>query len=47
MHGLLRDMGQDIGTIDGSHFWECGIANAIVANGKVSYKVYNVYNLFL
>ncbi|KAG0576081.1 hypothetical protein KC19_5G054000 [Ceratodon purpureus] len=33
MHGLLRDMGQDIGMVDGSHLWKGG-ATRVLAKDK-------------
>ncbi|KAG0576085.1 hypothetical protein KC19_5G054400 [Ceratodon purpureus] len=33
MHGLLRDMGQDIGMVDGSHLWKGG-AKRVLAKDK-------------
>ncbi|KAG0615448.1 hypothetical protein M758_5G041800 [Ceratodon purpureus] len=40
MHGLLRDMGQDIGMVDGSHLWK-GNATRVMAqdNNHTSNKV--------
>lgn len=44
MHGLLRDMGQEIGRANGSHLWEDGTTQAIVAKSQVSNKFCNIHD---
>ena len=40
MHGLLREMGQSIGEVDGSHLWEGKAVKVVEDKSKVSYKTF-------